>query len=408
MSSESIAATRADESAILSPSTPARTGTGKPKRRYIDCLRGYAVFMVMVSHTVYAYTELPYPVHRLGTFGWFGVQLFFLASCLTLMGSSTYERDHIGKMQVGHFFIRRFLRIAPVYYAAGLFYLFAKSTEDASLAQALSTLLFVNAWHPTLMAPGGWQLVEGGWSIGVEFTFYFLFPLFFATITNMRRALTLFAVTVLIGASLNSLLIGPLTQQFGSTVADNFLFFWFFNQAPIFALGAVVFFIIKHLEARPDLARKVRAWSPAIMGVSLFLLLILSSAPIPFSHQLLLEPILPQFLMASFVFSIASIAMSQMPERFVVNRAVAGLGLVSFSAYLLHFAVIEWVLVKNPGIFHTGAIGYAAIAACGVGIIVVAAVTYLLSRFTYAVIELPAIQWAARLTRNRAAPAPAH
>ncbi len=137
MSSESIAATRADESAILAPSSPARTGTGKPKRRYIDCLRGYAVFMVMVSHTAYAFVELPYPVHRIATFGWFGVQLFFLASCLTLMGSSTYERDHVGKMQVGHFFIRRFLRIAPVYYAAGLFYLFAKSTEGASLAQAL-------------------------------------------------------------------------------------------------------------------------------------------------------------------------------------------------------------------------------------------------------------------------------
>lgn len=405
MSSETIAATRADEGAILAPSSPARTGTGKPKRRYIDCLRGYAVFMVMVSHTVYAYPELPYPVHRLGTFGWFGVQLFFLASCLTLMGSSTYERDHVGKMQVGHFFIRRFLRIAPMYYAAALFYLFAKSTEDASLVQALSTLLFVNAWHPTLMAPGGWQLVEGGWSIGVEFTFYFLFPLFFAAITNLRRALVLFAVTLLVAASLNSLLIGPLTQQFGFSVADNFLFFWFFDQAPIFALGAVVFFLIRHLEANPALAQKVRGWAPVIMGASLMLLLILSSAPIPFSHQILLAPILPQFLMASLVFSVAIIAMSQMRERIIVNRAVAGLGTVSFSAYLLHFAAIEWVLVKNPGIFQTQATGYHAIAAAGVGIIAVACVTYLMSRFTYALIELPAINLAARLTRPKPAPA---
>lgn len=408
MSSESITATRVDESAILAPSSPARTGTGKPKRRYIDCLRGYAVLMVMVSHTAYAFVELPYPVHRIGTFGWFGVQLFFLASCLTLMGSSTYERDHAGKMQVRHFFIRRFLRIAPVYYAAGLFYLFAKSSEGASLAQALSTLLFVNAWHPTLMAPGGWQLVEGGWSIGVEFTFYFLFPLFFATITNLRRALALFAVTLVVGASLNSLLLGPLTERFGFTVADNFLFFWFFDQAPVFALGAVVFFIIKNLEAHPALAQRVRRWAPVIMGMSVLLLLILSSAPITFSHQLLLRPVLPQFLLASVVFSVAIIAMSQMPERFVVNRAVAGLGTVSFSAYLLHFAVIEWVLVKNPNIFHTLATGYHAIAAFGVGIIVVTGVTYLLSRFTYALIELPGIQLAARLTRNRAVPARGH
>ncbi len=100
--------------------------------------------------------------------------------------------------------------------------------------------------------------------------------------------------------------------------------------------------------------------------------------------------------------------MSQMPERFVVNRAVAGLGTVSFSAYLLHFAVIEWVLVKNPNIFHTLATGYYAIAAFGVGIIVVTGVTYFLSRVTYALIELPGIQLATRLTRKRAASAQAH
>src|SRR4051812_21304434 len=157
---------------------PAKTGTGKPKLLYIDCLRGYAILMVIATHVTYAVPELPYPVHRLTTFGWFGVQLFFLASCLTLMMSSDFERSKTGSMNVGNFFIRRFLRIAPMYYLAGLFYWFASPHAGANLAQAISAITFTNAWGPAIMpTSGGWQLVPGGWSIGVEFTFYFVFPL---------------------------------------------------------------------------------------------------------------------------------------------------------------------------------------------------------------------------------------
>ena len=57
---------------------PARNSAEAPKFAYIDCLRGYAVLMVMITHTTYAFAGLPYPVHKLGAYGWHGVQLFFL------------------------------------------------------------------------------------------------------------------------------------------------------------------------------------------------------------------------------------------------------------------------------------------------------------------------------------------
>ena len=52
---------------------------------YIDALRGCAILFVITCHLTFSYPELPYPVHRLTVLGWHGVQLFFLASCVTLL-----------------------------------------------------------------------------------------------------------------------------------------------------------------------------------------------------------------------------------------------------------------------------------------------------------------------------------
>jgi peptidoglycan/LPS O-acetylase OafA/YrhL len=94
---------------------------------YIDCLRGYAVLLVITSHLTYAYPNLPYPVHRLTVLGWYGVQLFFLASAITLMMSWNAEVIRYGRGDAPSFFLRRFFRITPAYYAAALLYYFVTS-----------------------------------------------------------------------------------------------------------------------------------------------------------------------------------------------------------------------------------------------------------------------------------------
>jgi peptidoglycan/LPS O-acetylase OafA/YrhL len=388
----------------LVPDSAQRTGTGRPKLAYIDCLRGYAVLMVIVCHTTYAFPELPYPVHRLGAFGWYGVQLFFLASCLTLMGSSAYERDHFGKMHGGHFFIRRFLRIAPMYYFAGLFYWFVASRSGANPAQALTAISFTNAWHPaTMPSNGGWQLVPGGWSIGVEFTFYLIFPIFFAFITTLRRAVLVFLIAMAVAAALNSALIGPLTAKFGFLTADNFLYFWFFNQAPIFALGAIVFFVVQKVEHSEFVCRI----SNSSIAISCILLAVMALSPITMSHQLLLRPAVPQFLLAAAVFAAAIIAFSRAPNGVFVNRVIASVGKVSFSAYLLHFAVIEWLLDHNAVFFHLKATGIKAVIAFLIAVPVVVLLTYLASFLTYSFVELPMMRVASQLTRKALRPAAA-
>jgi peptidoglycan/LPS O-acetylase OafA/YrhL len=377
--------------------------SGKPEYAYIDCLRGYAVLMVIVNHVTYAIPQLPWRAHQLGAFGWHGVQLFFLASCITLLMSSSYERTRMGRVSFGDFFVRRFLRIAPMYYLAALLYWVLFPSAQASVGKLLASFAFVNAWHPvTTTTTGDWQVVPGGWSIGVEFTFYFLFPVFFSLITSLRRAVLAFFLALAAGAVADSLAMAPLAAAYGAVAADNFLYYWFFNQASVFALGAVAYFTIRGVEANPDwvLTRLLRRRGKWVLAASLLLLLAIALAPVPFAHQLLLKPLMPQFLAASLAFFVFILAMSQSRGSFLVNRWIAALGKVSFSAYLLHFAVIDLVMARHPDIFHTQDTGWTAIMAFLCSIVIVTGITFLVSAATYMTIEKPMMDWAKRLTRG--------
>jgi peptidoglycan/LPS O-acetylase OafA/YrhL len=387
--------------------TPKTAASGKPKFAYIDCLRGYAVLMVMVNHVTYAMPKVPWRVHQLGAFGWHGVQLFFLASAITLLMSSSYERDRTGQVSASDFFVRRFLRIAPMYYLAALLYWLILPNPLATLPKLLASLLFVNSWHPvTTTTTDDWQVVPGGWSIGVEFTFYYLFPFFLAFATSLRRAALVLLVALVAGMIADSLAMAPLVARYGTVPADNFLYYWFFNQASVFALGAVAFYTIRAAESRPDvrLTRLLRERGGSIRAASLILLLAVVYVPYHFAHQLLFEPAIPQFLAASACFFVFILAMSQARQSILINPLVANIGKISFSAYLLHFAVIDLVLNRHRQFFHMNSTGWTSIAVlCGVSMIVIV-LTCIISTFTYLAVEKPMMQLAKRLTRRRPLP----
>lgn len=57
---------------------------GHPVFAYIDCLRGYAILLVITCHLTFSYPELPYPVHRLTVLGWLAVTAATCAGALPL------------------------------------------------------------------------------------------------------------------------------------------------------------------------------------------------------------------------------------------------------------------------------------------------------------------------------------
>ncbi len=155
------------------------------KLNYIDSIRGVAILMVILVHAAQSVPGLSPLTSLLADYGQMGVQLFFVASAYTLCLSATKRRgESRGWLKYA---IRRYFRIAPLYYLGILIY-FGRALieaangivgrtllEDYSLANVAANVLLVHGFYP----PANNTVVPGGWSIGTEVAFYAIFPTIF-------------------------------------------------------------------------------------------------------------------------------------------------------------------------------------------------------------------------------------
>jgi peptidoglycan/LPS O-acetylase OafA/YrhL len=250
------------------------------------------------------------------------------------------------------------------------------------------------------------MVVPGGWSIGVEFTFYMIFPLLAWRIRSMRAAWIGFAAAVLIGMAANTFALPRLHALYGEVATSNFLYFWFPNQLPIFMLGMVLYHAIEHFRQAGDTAIAVtlRRWHYPAVALCLLVLVGLAEQTSYRVGILSLAPLhpLPILMLASLVFMVFCLVLFLNPTIALVNRAICALGEVSFSAYLLHFVVLHQLTARLPGVFDTTATGYAAILACAALWAVAVPITFGCSLATYRGIEQPMIRLGRLLLERRA------
>lgn len=171
-----------------------------------DLLRGMAILCVIGVHTVQTFPTQFNCFDRILELGRFGVQLFFFVSALTMcyMWSLRNGEAH----QVGKFYLRRFLRIAPLFWIAIPAYLWLNRggdhwmQEGISLLQIVLTTAFLHGFRPDSIN----AIVPGGWSIAVEMTFYLIFPLLITQI-NCR---VYFLYLAIASYFLNVIFINPI------------------------------------------------------------------------------------------------------------------------------------------------------------------------------------------------------
>jgi peptidoglycan/LPS O-acetylase OafA/YrhL len=381
------------------PSSVADDRHKLPKYPYIDALRGYAVLLVILSHTGGMFPELPYPIKKFTNLGWIGVQLFFLVSCVTLMMSwRSDERKGIASPL--RFWVRRFFRIAPMYYLAALFYLVAEPPINGfDLGQILATLTFINAWHPVLLSTvaGGWRVVPGGWSISVEFCFYILFPLVVAGIRTRRMAIIFSLFAMGLGCVANDAVRDTLWQKYGTFPTDTFLYFWLPNQLFVFAFGTLLFFAfnsinkggsVKSLGWRATLLLSVCAVAIGALGE------LPNLTPAFWSLSPFRGP--PQVFYITVLLFIIAVLVARNPTSILVNKAIRALGTVSFSAYIWHFFIVHQ-LADIPIINAAHRTGIPAIIYCGVLFVSTVLLTFGASWLTYRYVEKPMINFGAGL-----------
>jgi peptidoglycan/LPS O-acetylase OafA/YrhL len=141
----------------------------------LDGLRAVAILLVIFAHSsFYGDDLLPLRMLR-GRSGFLGVQIFFVLSGFLITTLMLREVQRSGRLHLGRFYLRRALRIVPVY-AAYLLVLVLLQAEGVVRIAGLQWAAALT-WTVNLM-PGKipWALSHF-WSLCVEEHFYLLWPL---------------------------------------------------------------------------------------------------------------------------------------------------------------------------------------------------------------------------------------
>lgn len=364
--------------------------------RSIDAFRGYAILLVIASHVTGHIPSMVWPLKRVVLLGVFGVQLFFIASALTLL-MSWHRASGSFSSKCKVFFIHRFFRIAPLYFLAIVFYWFAyrQTPADFKLSTLMATLFFYNAWSPYLIPTvGGWTPVPGGWSISVEFCFYLIFPMLAVMVTNKTRALAFMAFSVVLLAMVP--VVGfQLYPELTIEQRNNFLYFSFPNHLIIFAIG---FLLHEMLRSQTVLTAVADSRISAVMASMALVAAYIGLAWTPvgqFLNPLTFIP--PGHVLISIAFFLWAIVVILKPGRIVVNAAIVAIGKQSFSMYILHFALLYSTKYLLERAWPFSVNGIWSIPYTVVFMVVATAVTYLCAMLTNRCIELPCIRLGKKL-----------
>jgi peptidoglycan/LPS O-acetylase OafA/YrhL len=302
------------------------------KLAFIDVTRGLAILGVLIHHFVgptNLLSGLPQYVEFMTQQGAHGVQLFFIASAFTLFRSYQH-RSHLERHPVRNFFLRRYFRIAPMYYLGIAYYLWQNGAGPISYLgvefynspqNILANISFLNGFNPYFL----W-LVPGSWSVATEICFYLLVPMLFKWIPDLASAIRLVGFSVVLRVVFYAVFKNL------HWVEDVHLRLLYANwvlptQLVVFSLGILLFFIL-----RGDPWPKFRKIDYFLWSGLIFVEVFSSGG---------------RFLESEVVLSVGLLVMilglSKLNFENLPGRVLAHIGKISFSLYLSHWAVIYWL-----------------------------------------------------------------
>lgn len=291
----------------------------------LDGLRAVSILLVFASHVQLSHL-IP---------GGFGVTVFFFLSGFLITTLLIREYDSYGKISVGHFYLRRVLRLGPPIAATlgacilAVWLGWAQGQLDLSVI--LSQVFFYFNYHylayPTQNSVDGLGVL---WSLSVEEHFYIFYPAFFIALTRGwigLRGIVGVLVAVMLWRALRFYGLGHNEEQIyvsTDTRIDSMLF------------GC----LLALMQAR-DLLRKWpegwRAYLVVVAGLAVLMLTFLIRDPafrsvIRYSLQGLA-------LMPLFHYAVTH------PQMLLFKplnwSALRLIGKYSYTLYLIHFVVIK-------------------------------------------------------------------
>lgn len=373
--------------------------SSQPARYFpaLDRLRGIAILAVLVFHSFRfeAQTESERLVRILAGAGWMGVELFFVLSGFLITGVLLTGR-HVDR-PLRTFWIRRALRILPLYYFVLFVLLLLPLPAGAKLHQVqpwywshtVNLLITLRGFGAT--APGTSHL----WSLALEEQFYLLWP--FIVLFLESRTVAMVAITTL------ALSVGARTGLGLSHLmhADTLY------VMPLLRLdGLLLGSLLRIGWEDPEIRARVHAFRlvAVLAGLVGLLAMVLRNGNLGrTSLGMTSVGFLAVALGASGLVAMA--AAEEVPARGAVARALSYLGRRSYAVYLVHYPVVAMLHLAPVGARmapdHAETFGRALLV-----FTIVTVTSIMIAQVLWHVIEAPALRLKSRVPYRRQRPTP--
>jgi len=351
----------------------------------LDGLRFYAFLGVFVCHTLpfeasfYHGLHLPMPWLWGATVkaGAAGVDLFFALSAFLITSLLLREREETGDISLKHFYLRRILRIWPLYFLViglGLVLSHTMANQHLQWYYVAGYLLFAGNWvHAVFGRPE--SIAFPLWTVSIEEQFYLIWPLLVKRLE--RRGLIAAGVVIFVLATVCR--IGFVLAG----VSGGYIYYGSTARCDSIALGILIALFADRL---PELTRTARFLlvSGGLVGW------IAASAWLTDQPGAISMREVPGRLIIALAAGSMLYGCVYSRSKFLTGAWVVQLGKVSYGLYLLHLTGL--LLAKS--VVHPIS-GTALLATKAVGFVL----TLLLAFASYRWVESPFLRMKDRFAR---------
>lgn len=308
----------------------------------LNGLRFIAAFMVFIAHIEWVKNTEGLPSASSSAFfsrsGDLGVTLFFVLSGFLITYLLLTEKLHTGSISIKHFYIRRILRIWPLYYLIVLLafttlphfityrgYELTLYDSDYFVKLFLFLFLMANVSYTFLsLVPFASPL----WSVGVEEQFYLVWPVLVKIIGGhiLQVLVTIVAVAIALNYTLNEL-----SQHSQNNYVGHAKHFFQHFRIQCMAIGGIGAQALIRKDER--LLRILYSTEVQLLAWVLAILAVLT----PFNFGSVNQEVVSSL----FMLIILNVSSNPKPIFSLENRILNYLGKISYGIYMYHLIALK-------------------------------------------------------------------
>lgn len=291
----------------------------------LDGLRFFCIAMVLWHHAI----PIDIPGIKLEFRGFLGVDFFFVLSGYLITTLLVRESSNYGNFSIRDFYIRRIIRIVPVYYfvvSSVAFYYIIVDGQDHYLEIILYYYIFLSNFLisdiPTL---------GPSWSLSVEEQYYLVWPVLLLFLSK-RLVVPLLSVLILANVLIMTgwfwtpepMAAGPLVFQMPNA-----------TYAPIL-MGSLAAVVLHNRSAFELISPFLSHWAAPLTGFSL---LIVAMEFLPGDLRGI-----PNFIIHSIMTLLLITLVIKERNLFspvLTNRLISRVGTISYGIYLYHLIALD-------------------------------------------------------------------